>query len=245
MKNYLKRKIKGVFRKLGFNINTLNHDEFGYNINDEVIRILKSTSPGKQNPLILDVGSNIGQSIEFYKYHFPQSIIHAFEPGTVFKQLKEKTSHFSGIQYNNVGVGAKKGEAVFINNTSSDVSSFLEPTGQMWGDVVSRTSVHLITIDDYIKDNSISDIDFLKIDTQGFDFEVLKGADKAMKDGKIKLVQLEITLSKLYENLPSMDEIIAFLFQRGYKLVAFYGFHNKRFASQWTDGLFIHQSLTK
>ena len=243
MKNFLKKQIKSIFNQLGFNLIIKNNQEFGYNLNDDVIRLLKNVSKENQRPIIFDVGSNVGQSIAMYKGYFPQSTIHSFEPGKVYNELISRTSGFKGIVYNNAGVGAQSGKATFLNNELSDMSSFLQPGQEIWSDGITESSIPLIAIDDYMTQHSISHIDLLKSDAQGFDFEVLKGASLAMKSGKISLIQLEIILGDLYHDLPSIDEIIRYLLDHDYKLVAFYGFHNKHIVSQWTDGLFIHKSV--
>jgi FkbM family methyltransferase len=235
--------IKKFLKKTGLVIIRTSEDTYGYNINDDVIKILSQIKSTQSELVLFDVGSNIGQSIELYKQHFSDAQIHAFEPSSkTFEILKEKTSKYNAVTYNKMGVGAENAQQLFRENELSDVSSFLEPTLEMWGKVVAEEMVPIITIEEYMKSKNIVNVDFLKIDTQGFDFEVLKGAFTPMDEGRITLIQLEMTLKELYKNLPTMDEIIQYLFRANYKLIAFYGFHNKNIAAQWTDGLFIHAS---
>jgi len=79
----------------------------------------------------------------------------------------------------------------------------------------------------------------LKSDTQGFDLEVIKGAQK-MLDGKlIRLLFLELTFSKLYEDMTRVDEIFRFITDQGFELVSFYKFYYLRGRAGWTDALFV------
>ncbi len=240
--------IKGLMKRLltlfGIIVIRINKDSFGYNINDDVIKIVRKMVDQGKKPIIFDVGANIGQSITLYKRYFSDAIIHAFEPSSqTFAILKDKTSKYNNIIYNKTGLGAEVGEVIFHINEFSDVSSILEQTSEMWGSVITSQKIMITTIDQYLGEHRIPKIDFLKIDVQGYDFEVLKGAKAAMSDGKITLIQIEITLTELYKNLPAMDQVIKYMLDTDYRLIAFYGFHNKNIVAQWTDCLFIHKSF--
>ena len=50
-------------------------------------------------------------------------------------------------------------------------------------------------------------VDILKSDTQGYDFEVFKGAQQAMRDNRIGLLYFEFIFSDMYKNLPPFDEV--------------------------------------
>jgi len=79
----------------------------------------------------------------------------------------------------------------------------------------------------------------LKSDTQGFDLEVLKGADRMLAEHRIRLIYLEIIFSKMYENLPRADKIYAFMADHGFELVSFYKTYFQNGRAGWTDALFI------
>jgi FkbM family methyltransferase len=55
------------------------------------------------------------------------------------------------------------------------------------------------TVDNYVKQNNINHIDYLKIDTQGYEEEVLKGSIETLKSGIVKYIEVEIILSNYYE----------------------------------------------
>src|SRR5262249_51391433 len=143
---------------------------------------------------------------------FPKPTIHAFEPGSdAFNVLREKYYKMQGIYINKVALGARLGSKEFIENTLSDMSSFLEPGEECWGTVKQRTRVDVTTIDDYCGQHCIERIDVLKSDTQGFDLEVLKGAQRLLDQKGIYLIYLEINFGKLYKKSARLDEIYSFL----------------------------------
>src|SRR6266700_882712 len=87
-------------------------------------------------PAIFDVGSNIGQSIDNFRSHFAAPYIHSFEPGAKnFEVLASKYTGVDRLQLNNFGLGARCESREFIENTRSDMSSFLEPARDCWGEI--------------------------------------------------------------------------------------------------------------
>ena len=123
------------------------------------------------------------------------------------------------------------------------MSSFLEMTSLGWGQAEKTTQVDVVTIDDFCAKNGISKIDILKSDTQGFDFEVLKGSAQLMERNKISLIYLEVMFSAMYRGLPRFDEMYRFLLDRNFTLVTFYTFHYQEGRAGWTDALFINNDF--
>ena len=82
------------------------------------------------------------------------------------------------------------------------MSSFLSPGKEHWGEINNVTTVQVETLDNYCQRNSISKIDLLKIDTQGYDLEVLRGAKQMLSEHRI----IEITFIDIYQDLGSMRQ---------------------------------------
>ena len=78
------------------------------------------------------------------------------------------------------------------------------------------------TIDDFTCEEEISHIDLLKIDTEGFDLEVLRGAQQMLDAGKISFVQVEVGFHPDNTCHVSFDKIRDFLFLREYCLFGLY-----------------------
>lgn len=120
------------------------------------------------------------------------------------------------------------------------MSSILEPSADCWGEIKARVQVELRTLDAYCTEHRITHIDILKVDTQGFDLEVIKGARELLKLRRIRMIYMEITFSDMYKGLPRLDEIYGFLASQGFSLVSFYAFHYQHDRAGWTDALFIN-----
>ena len=100
----------------------------------------------------------------------PSIELHAFEPNPLFiEQLKVQIGNRKRIYINNYGLGDKFEELPYDPVTQS----FLLP--------VTNPKLPIKTLDWYVKKNNIKQIDFLKIDAEGYDYKILLGGKKAIK----------------------------------------------------------------
>ncbi|MFZ1220705.1 MAG: FkbM family methyltransferase [Chthoniobacterales bacterium] len=193
-------------------------------------------------PVILDVGANEGQSIARFKKTFPSSTIHSFEPGrAAFQRLSEDARVYPGVHLWNCAVGASAGNQVLFENTNTDMSSFFPLSGAGWGKVERESLVEMTTIDNFLKTNGIEKVDILKSDTQGYDFEVLKGAEETMQANRIGLIYFEFIFSDMYEKLPPFDRVFRHLIDRNFALVSIYDFHHQDQVASFADMLFVNR----
>ena len=176
-----------------------------------------------KNPVLFDVGANTGQTIEKLIFHLPSSQIHAFEPSKiVFRELERKWQNCANVHLNNVAVGAESGRKQFFENSHSLMNSFLPLGPEGWGNIVSMPEVELTTIDRYCRERGITRIDLLKSDTQGFDLEVLKGAQSMLRN--THLVYMEMNFAKVYENMASFDEMYRMMIDNNFAIVRYVRF---------------------
>jgi FkbM family methyltransferase len=193
-----------------------------------------------------DVGANLGQTVHKLVQVFPMASIHAFEPSpSTFSELSRALAGYNNLALNNCGVGSQKSEMEFVESTLSEMSSFLQPGPQIWGAVKQRIKVPITTVDDYSVEKRIERIQLLKIDTQGFEFEVIKGAHRMLVEERIDLVLTEITFGQLYEGLPRFDSIYAYMAQHGYRLSGVYDQARKKRILNWADVVFASPSIVR
>jgi len=79
------------------------------------------------------------------------------------------------------------------------------------------TRIETTTLDAYSEDNKLLPIDFLQIDVQGADLDVLKGAPSVV-DNSTLAVQIEVEFEELYCGQPLFSDIDAYMRERGFKL---------------------------
>jgi FkbM family methyltransferase len=196
---------------------------------------------GDKPMVIIDAGANVGQSVFDFHSVFKEPTIHAFEPGVeTFAELQRRTVGLRHLQLNNCGLGSQPGVVKFVQNTKSEMSSFLEPTEDCWGTVQERRDTLVRTLDEYCSEQNVPRIDILKSDTQGFDLEVIKGAQQLLSRNAIHLIFVEVILWGLYQGIPGIDEIYSFLTEHGFSLVSCYQFHYQPPKTAWTEALFVN-----
>jgi FkbM family methyltransferase len=200
----------------------------------------------RDSVIAFDVGANRGQTVERLIQVLPSVLIHSFEPSpSTFAELSRALAGYKAVTLNNCGVGSQKSEMDLIENTDSDMSSFLELGPQGWGEVMRRIKVPITTVDDYCTERGIKHIQLLKIDTQGFDFEVIKGAHRMLAEGRVDLVLTEVTFARLYEGLPRFDAIYAYMAEQGYRLTGVYDQKRNGRILGWADVMFASPSILR
>lgn len=153
--------------------------------------------------LCFDIGANVGDYSRLLLENTDSNVI-SFEPlPFVFEKLSVNLSNFlDRVTLVNSGVGAKS-ENLFIhyNEKATGHASFSEEVSQV--DYVKNNDSILIgvtSLDDYCRDNNISHIDFIKIDTEGFEKEVFEGAILTFEKIQPKFIQIEFNWHQLFRN---------------------------------------------
>ena len=124
-------------------------------------------------------------------------------------------------------------------------NSFLQPVESTWKEIdyhtgaISKRVVEVTTLDDYAKE--IASIYLLKIDVQGFELEVLKGAIETLK--KTDHIFVEAGIRPLYQGAPRFTDVYDFLADRGFHLMAMRAWHRGNRVLVETDMLFRRDEL--
>ncbi len=174
---------------------------------------------------VLDVGANAGQFGEHLRWIGYQGRIISFEPGAVaFTHLTETAANDPGWEILNFGLGAAPGRAPFHISENTQSSSLLEMLPKHVESApdskyVGQEEIEIRTLDSIFDEIcKPGENVYLKIDTQGFEAEVLKGAESSLP--RINTLELELSLVPLYEGAPTSEDLHTFLFQKGYRLVS-------------------------
>ena len=234
----LNKAIRRLVKRAGFDIVRTPRTGFGV---DPFADMQRFVGP-KKRPVIFDIGANVGQSADRFHGAFPSSCIHCFEPSpATFIELKKHCDELPGVSVWNCGVGSCDTTLSFHENEHSVMSSFLKLNDPAWGRVVGATDVKVIALDSFARTQDIEFIHVLKSDTQGYEFEVFKGARQLMRENRIGLIYFEFIFSEMYADLPSFQDVFGFLSANNFVLVTFYELHFERELASWTDALFINR----
>ncbi|MBK6914001.1 MAG: FkbM family methyltransferase [Ignavibacteriales bacterium] len=164
---------------------------------------------------VLDVGANVGNFTKMISKILGNVNIYAFEPlGDCYKNLIENTKHIENIKCFNSALGNSTATSFIYHNEFSPSSSLLRME-ELHKNIFPHTKneitekIEVRELDSFENEINWTRKILLKIDVQGFELNVLKGAIISLK--KIDVIILEISFVKFYENQTNFDEIYRFL----------------------------------
>ena len=163
----------------------------------DVFADLATALPRLAISTIFDVGANTGQSALGFCSHFPASHIYSFEPvGPTFRTLQETVRGHANIHAVKLALGAACGSGRMVLQGSSDMF-YLQHGGPGTKPASDKSEqVVLGTVEGFCQENGIGHIEFPKIDTEGFDLDVLKGAARMLADRCIDVIQVEAGMNR-------------------------------------------------
>lgn len=142
--------------------------------------------------VVFDVGANMGLWTNFVKKNNKESVIHAFEPvQKTFKCLSDNVSSNKKIYLHNIALGAHTDEALISIFSEDHGLSSISRKDSFETSKTTSEKIHIETVDSFCKAQNINSIDMLKIDVEGYELEVLKGASDMIKKGAVKMIQFE------------------------------------------------------
>ncbi len=168
----------------------------------------------KSGMVVLDIGANIG----FYTQIFSKLVgkegrVYAFEPEkNNFRNLKRLCRDLNNVTLNNVAVGEKNGKIKLYLSEKLNVDHLTYDNKEQRRFV----STKLVTIDKYFDKGER--IDFIKIDTQGFEYQVLLGMIKTLKRLTKVMILSEFSFYDLEKARAKGKEYIGLLKRLGFKI---------------------------
>ncbi len=169
-----------------------------------------------KDDVVFDVGTNIGTIANWFSNRTKH--VHGFEPhpdNLLMTQDQIVLRQTKNITLSQLALGSEPGslqlhvKSFHGHHSLGDTSA--SPT-------VEKIDVQVDTVDRYCKTNAIDRIDFLKIDVEGFEEDVLKGATGMLAEGKVGLVLFELRQSILASLGKQGSAIFTPLLENGYSV---------------------------
>ena len=183
---------------------------------------------GARTPVqVLDIGANIGQTIEFFHKHFPGSRLTSVEPTPeLAQQLKRKWADDPTVSIHNIAFSDNDGTVDFYTSEFSPTNSCLEPDTEAYrnfSDDLAKILEHRqkITVPCMKLDtwqslyNQETNFDIVKIDTQGFEHKVILGGQKMLPE-HAKCLILEVHFLRFYRNSVLVFDVYRTLYEMGF-----------------------------
>lgn len=162
-----------------------------------LMEFVKNKTAKEDNVVIFDVGANIGDySLQINDvFKDVQNVkIFAFEPvRKTFEILSKNTAETKSIEIFNFGFGdSDESKPFFQDKNDSTIGSLYDRKLDHFDiKLTEGEDVSIKKLDDFCVENKIDMIDFLKIDVEGYEMAVLKGANRMLNEGKIRFIQFE------------------------------------------------------
>lgn len=213
----------------------------GMDLGNDLRRIV----PQFQPQVIFDVGANVGQTSLRFNSLWPDADIYAFEPVTAtHEKLRQAVAGRSKVHCVRMALSDQVGQAD-IHIASDSVQSTFNPTLPQPGALSGKTeTVHMTTAEQWCESNGIAQIDFLKVDAEGHDLHVLRGAAALFERQKVGPVLVEIHLGTHVD--PTLEAIRSWLEPYGFVPSGIYdlqGFASKKIL--WANFLFLPSRMLR
>jgi FkbM family methyltransferase len=174
----------------------------------------------------LDVGAHLGEKTFSFAAQNPNTRVYAFEPN--LKTASKLMGRLPNYVVIPMAVSEQDGSAPFYLNRFDAASSLLPfvPEGlAQWAggeilQVEATPTVATIRLDTFLNQASIATVDYLKIDAQGADLAVVRSLGDRLKDVRRVNLEVQITPVPLYRGASQKSEVVEFLTNAGFELVA-------------------------
>ncbi|MFA6540364.1 MAG: FkbM family methyltransferase [Bacteroidota bacterium] len=235
--------INGFLNAFGYHIG--KHQSVQYLISRNKYRWLQS----REINTIVDIGANNGQFADFIHQVMPGVSIYSFEPLAMpFEQLVELSKTIHTLHCFNYAIGATNGE-VEINENDFSASSSILPMGDLHVSSFPFTKNSIVkaipirTLDSFIPEIHPVKSILLKIDVQGFELEVLKGAEKFVN--MVDVIIVETSFFELYKTQPLFRDIYEYLLKKGFSYCGNFDQINSASTGEvlQADAIFIRQTV--
>jgi FkbM family methyltransferase len=212
---------------------------------NKVLHSFRGRTPEFDPQIILDVGANIGQSSAEFREHCPRARIIALEPiAAAFATLEGRFATDPQVQSFQVALGRANGTSKMVSNGASTGNHIVAATAA--GSNIE--DVKIAAGDSFCRDLGIDQIDFLKIDTEGHEIDVIVGFSEMLRLRKIDFIQVECGLAPENTYHVPFSYVSAVLFSYGYRLWGLFGLSHRmprlgtRRGALFGDAVFVRET---
>jgi FkbM family methyltransferase len=186
----LRKFLRQVVELLGYRYFKIAYQPVGLDYAHDVARLSGSATNVK---VVFDVGANDGQTAEHYVRAFPSAQIYSFEPvAATYRCLLKRVSEWPRVRTFHLAF-ADSNRSARIQLMPLSIHNSLRNQVTDNCPSMRSESVEIRTLDSFCAEQNVSHIDLLKTDTEGFDLEVLKGAEAMLRARQIQFILAEVT----------------------------------------------------
>lgn len=179
-----------------------------------------------KNATIVEAGTYDGEDTRFFGHHFRKGKIYGFEPvEELYVRSIENTSQYKNVSIEKKALGEKnEKKSIYISNVSgrtSASSSLRTPKEHLtFHENVkfsAKQEVEVVNLDSWCDENKISKLDFMWLDVQGSEYDIIKSSPKIISN--TKYLYCEVSLMEMYEGTILYDKFKDNMKQIGFDVV--------------------------
>ena len=155
---------------------------------------------------IVDVGANRGNWTRTAMKYFPGIRYTMFEPQEKMRSEVTDLLCNPGVEFHCMGAGPVNSTMKLTQHERDDSHTFALTPEQAEGFGYPQIEVPVVTLDDFFKVRGLPKVDILKIDAEGWDMEVLKGAVKTAAEADVVLIEASV-LNPVFTN--TVEKVVA------------------------------------
>lgn len=217
----MKKQLKKILNKLGCTLSRVNINQHTIqNTNSKNYLLFNFYDTLKKMGFtphhIVDVGANHGTWTREALHHFPEAYYTLLEPQNWLKHsFQDILDTNSKVHFYPVGAGEKEGSFQFTIVDRDDSCSFRYSQEEAKASGFEQIDIQVVTLNDLLKNSELPIPDIIKIDAEGLDIAVLKGASNFFGKTEIFMVEAGV-VNKLFDN--SFLKLINFMDENNYRL---------------------------
>ncbi|WP_416799333.1 FkbM family methyltransferase [Ciceribacter azotifigens] len=188
---------------------------------NEKFRDFAEILPKLELKTVFDIGANVGDTVDETLGEFPHVRIHAFEPvSATYEHLCQRFQGNARITCHHFALGSSTTSALITARGTATGNRIVSDLGE-----AADVPVETVTVrdgDSVLAELGIDRVSFMKIDTEGFDLETLKGFEKALGEQRIDVFQVEVGMGPQNNKHVPLHAIQDFAGGHGYWLFRLY-----------------------
>ncbi|GHZ26231.1 2-O-methyltransferase NoeI [Vibrio cholerae] len=198
-----------------------------FNVTESLKAIFNKNESEERSPaVVLDIGCRWGFADKFSDDITNGEIkVYGFDPDVKeCENLKERYKNLKNVQLVPVGLSDSEGRRILYFTNEPACSSLYEPISRITSlypaldcaKTVKQFEVDVTTLDLWCEKEGLSNADYIKIDTQGSELNILKGGMSILKT--TRYLEVEVEFNRIYEEQPIFSDVDKFLREQGFVL---------------------------
>jgi len=197
--------------------------------------------------IIFDVGAHIGRTVGRYLGRFPQATVYAFEPAPDnVRKFRERLPRLHGherVRFFDCAVLDRDGKVTFYLYGGHGHHSVLKNHSQYVADWPRKSiRVRTIALDTFCDQEGIEQIDILKLDAEGAEPLILKGARRLLEEKRIRLIHMEVIFAAVFEGQVYAWDLIPRILEYDYEFHSLWHKGLKKRIGPVADAIFLRGS---